>query len=92
MALTPFWFSKGVILLSSNKTITSEDIVQLLLENLYKQFGLSDKIISNRGPKFTSKAFIELLKLLEIKSALSTAYHSQTDGTTEHVIQEVEAC
>ena len=46
-------------------------------------FGLPDKIISDRGPQFASKVFIELLKLLGIKSALSTAYHPQTDGTTK---------
>ena len=61
------------------------------MENLYKQFGLPDKIISDRGPQFASKSFIELLKLLGITSALSTAYHPQTDGTTERVNQEIEA-
>ena len=61
------------------------------MENLYKQFGLPDKIISDRGPQFASKALIELLKLLGIKSALSSAYHPQTDGTTEWVNQEIEA-
>ena len=66
--------SKGVILSPCNKTITSEDTAKLLLEGLYKRFGLLDKIISDRGPQFASKAFIELLKLLGIKSALSTAY------------------
>ena len=75
--------SKGVILIPCNKTITSERTARLLLENLYKRFGLPDKIISDRGPQFASKAFIELLTLLGIKSALSTAYHPQTDGTTE---------
>ena len=54
-------------------------------------FGLPDKIILDRGPQFASKAFIELLKLLGIKSALSMAYHPQTDGTTEGVNQEIEA-
>jgi transposase InsO family protein len=83
--------SKGVILVPCNKTLTSENTARLLLENLYKRFGLPDKIISDRGPQFASKAFIELLKLLGIKSALSTAYHPQTDGTTERVNQEIEA-
>ena len=83
--------SKGVILLPCNKTLTSEDTEKLLLENLYKRFGLLDKIISNRGPQFASKAFKELLNLLGIKSALSMAYHPQTDGTTERTNQEIEA-
>ena len=82
---------KGVILIPCSKTLTSEETAQLLLENLYKRFGLPDKIISDRGPQFASKAFIELLKLLGIKSALSTAYHPQTDGTTEQINQEIEA-
>jgi transposase InsO family protein len=83
--------SKGAIFIPCNKTLTSEDTARLLLEHLYKRFGLPDKIISDRGPQFASKAFIELLKLLGIKSALSTAYHPQTDGTTERVNQEIEA-
>ena len=49
--------SKGVILMPWNKTITLEGTAQLLLENLYKQFGLLDKIISDRGPQFASKHF-----------------------------------
>ena len=58
--------SKGVILLPCNKMITSEGTAKLLSENLYKRFGLPDKIISDRGPQFASKAFLELLKLLGI--------------------------
>ena len=83
--------TKGVILTPCNKTITTEDTGKLLLENLYKRFGLPDKIISDRGPQFASKSFIELLKLLGITSTLSTAYHPQTDRTTERVNQEIEA-
>ena len=39
----------------------------------------------------TAKLFVELLKLLGIKSVLLTAFHPQTDGTTERVNQETEA-
>ena len=83
--------SKGVILCPCTKSITSEDTAQLLLDNLYKRFGLPDKIISDRGPQFAAKAFRELLKLLGITSSLTTAYHPQSDGATERVNQEIEA-
>jgi transposase InsO family protein len=48
-------------------------------------------MLSDQGPQFPAKAFCELLKLLEIKLNLTTAYHPQTDGATEQVNQEIEA-
>ena len=81
-----------MILTPCNKTITAKETGRLLLENLYKRFGLPDKIISDRGPQFASKSFVELLKLLGITSALLMAYHPQTDGATEQINQEIEAC
>ena len=83
--------TKGVILIPCNKTITSEQTGDLLLKNLYKRFGLPDKIISDRGPQFALNSLKELLKILGTKSALSMAYHPQTDGTTEQMNQEIEA-
>ena len=64
---------------------------ELLLDNLYKWFGLPDRIISDRGPQFAARAFQETMKLLRITSALTTAYHPQSDGATERVNQEIEA-
>lgn len=83
--------TKGVILVPCAKTITTEGIAELLLDHLYKRFGLPNEIISNQGPQFASKAFVELMKLLGIKSALSMVYHPQMDGTTERVNQEIKA-
>ena len=77
--------TKGVILVPCNKTIMAEQVANLLLENLYKQFGLPNEIILDRGPQFAAHAFCELLKLLNVTSKLSTAYHPQTDGATEQV-------
>ena len=39
--------TKGVILTPCKKTITAKETGRLLLENLYKQFGLPEKIISD---------------------------------------------
>ena len=82
---------KGVILSPTTDSADSEAIAVLLHTHLFKRFGLPDKIISDRNPRFASKAFQELLKLLGIQSAMSTAYHPQTDEATERVNQEVEA-
>ena len=83
--------TKGVILLPCNKTVTAEQVASLLLENLYKRFGLPDEIILDRGPQFAAHAFHKLLKLLNVTSKLLMAYHPQTDGATEWVNQEIEA-
>jgi transposase InsO family protein len=83
--------TKEAILIPTAKTLTQEGAGQLLLDNLYKQFGLPDKMLSDRGPQFAAKAFHELLKLLEIKLNLTMAYHPQTDGATERVNQETKA-
>jgi len=82
--------TKGVILIPCNKTITAQDTGKFLLENLYKQFGLPDKMISDRGPQFASNSFKELLKLLNIKLAWSTAHYPQTDRTTKQVNQAIK--
>ena len=82
---------KGVILLPCNKIITAEQVAELLLEHLYKQFRLPDEFISDRGPQFAAHAFQELLKLLNVTSKLSMAYHPQTDKAMEQVNQEIEA-
>jgi transposase InsO family protein len=83
--------TKEAILIPTAKTLTQKEAGQLLLDNLYKQFGLPDKMLSDQGPQFAAKDFCELLKLLGIKSNLTTAYHPQTDGATERVNQEIKA-
>ena len=83
--------TKGAILIPTTKTLAQEGAGQLLLDNLYKWFGLPDKMLSDRGPQFAAMAFRELLKLLGIKLNLTMAYHPQTDGATERVNYEIEA-
>ena len=82
---------KGVILCPTNKTVDMDRIGELLHENLYKQFGLPDKMLSDQGPQFAAKAFRAMLNRLEVNLVLSTVYHLQTDGTTERVNQEIKA-
>ncbi|MBW0464535.1 hypothetical protein O181_004250 [Austropuccinia psidii MF-1] len=47
-------------------------------------------IISDRDPKFTSEFWTNLYDMLGTKLAFSKAYHSQTDGLAERMIQKIE--
>ena len=91
MVVVDHGLMKGVILCPCNKTITAKETAELLLNNVYKCFGLPDKVISDQGPQFASKAFRELGKQLGINLTMSTAYHPQTNGATEQSNQEIEA-
>ena len=64
--------------------------MNLLIREVFKRFGLPDKIISDRGPQFAAAAFQEVMKALKIKHSMSTAFHPQTDGQTECLNQELE--
>jgi len=83
--------SKGLVLSPTNKKVTSTGIVELLRDNIFKRFGLADTIISDQDPRLASQVFQEWLKLMNIKSTMSTAYHPQTDGATERTMQEIQA-
>ena len=49
--------TKGVVFIPCNKTIDALGVVTLLLDHVYKRFGLPNKIISDRDPRFTSQLF-----------------------------------
>ena len=83
LAVVDHGLTKGVILITCNKTLMANQCAKLLLDNVYKQFGLMDKIISDQGPQFAAKSFIELLKFLKIKLSLTMAYHPQSYGAME---------
>jgi len=48
-------------------------------------WGIPKKLISDRDPKFLSKFWQTLQRILGVASALSVVDHPQTDGTTERV-------
>ena len=47
-------------------------------------------LVSDRRPQFAAEMTRELNSMLKIKMKLSTVFHSQTDGQTERMNQELE--
>ena len=65
-------------------------IAQKYLQHLYPWFGLPDKIISDRDPRFTSYFRRALTQELGIQQNISMAFHPQTDSLMERTNQWVE--
>jgi len=90
LSIVDHGLTKGIILTPTRKTATADDIAEILIEKVFSKYGTPQKIISDRDPRFAAKSMKKLYEKLNIMSALSTAYHPQTDGTTERYNQEIE--
>ncbi|MBW0584559.1 hypothetical protein O181_124274 [Austropuccinia psidii MF-1] len=66
------------------------DTALLFWNNIISACGVPKIIISDRDPKFTSAFWTNCYDMLGTKLAFSTAYHSQTDGLAERMIQKME--
>ena len=66
-----------------SKTVSAEDLAEILIREVVRLHGLPDSIITDRGSVFTAKYYSSLCYALKIKAKLSTAFHPQTDGQTE---------
>ncbi|MBW0554057.1 hypothetical protein O181_093772 [Austropuccinia psidii MF-1] len=82
--------SKSVRCLPCHKEDTEMDTALLFWNNIISTCGVPKIIISNRDPKFTSEFCTNLYDILGTKLAFSTAYHPQTDGLAERMIQNME--
>ena len=78
-----------VHLLPTTTTAIATDIVLIYLMDIVRLHGLLDTIVSDRDPKFISKLWQELHRLMGVRLLMSTAYHPQTDGMSERAIRNV---
>ncbi|MBW0483297.1 hypothetical protein O181_023012 [Austropuccinia psidii MF-1] len=83
-------YSKIPIFLPCHKDDTAMDTALLLWSRVISHTGLFKNIISKRDPKFTSALWTNLNGLFGTKLSFSTAYHPQTDGLAERMIQTLE--
>jgi len=76
-------------LLPTNTNAKSTDIAWLFLKDIVRIHGLPETIVSDQDPKFVSKFWRELHRLMGVKLLMSMAYHPQTDAMGEHTIKGV---
>ncbi|MBW0591388.1 hypothetical protein O181_131103, partial [Austropuccinia psidii MF-1] len=83
-------FSRTPILLPCHKDDTAMDKALLIWNRVMSWTGIFTNIISFRDPKFTSALWTNHHQLFSTKLFFSTAYHPQTDGLAERMIQTLE--
>ena len=82
--------SKMTHFVATTEGTSVEGLARLFQDNVWKLHGLPESVVSDRGPQFTAELTRELNRMLGIKTKLSTVFHSQTDGQTERMNQELE--
>ena len=82
-------FTKMIHLRATITNISSEEIVKIYRNDIWKLHRVPRKILSDRGPQFTSKFMEEFTKALGTKRQLLTAYHPQTNSQIERINQDI---
>ena len=82
-------FPKMIRLKATTMSISSERIAKIYKDNIWKLHGIPRKILSDWGPQFTSRFIKEFTQTLGTTRQLSIVYHSQIDGQTEQINQEI---
>jgi len=67
-----------------------KELALIFLKEILRLHGFPETIISDRDTWLTSKFWVSLMQLLQVKLNVSTAFHHETNGQTEWVSQTLE--
>jgi hypothetical protein len=78
-------FSKMVHLTAVSATVSAKQSAIIFIDSVFKLHGMPMEIVSDRDPRFTSRFWQEVFKLVGTNLLMSTTAHPETDGQTERV-------
>ncbi|XP_073317238.1 uncharacterized protein [Primulina huaijiensis] len=82
--------TKSAHFLPVKTTFTMNQYAEGYVAEIVRLHGIPVSIVSDRDPRFTSEFWKSLHRALGTKLDFSTAYHPQSDGQSERVIQILE--
>ena len=82
--------SKITHFVATTERTSAKRLARLFRDNVWRLHRLPESVVSDRRPQFVAELTKKLNGMLSIKTKLSTAFHSQMDGQTEHMNQELE--
>jgi hypothetical protein len=84
--------SSDVQIMPTPTNISAEDFALLFFDKWYCENNCPLGIVSDRDKLFVSAFWKALHKLTGVKLKLSTTYHPETDGLSEHTNKTVNQC
>ncbi len=90
LTITDHDCSKAAVFIPCKEAMTAEETAGLIIQHIFPRFGLPQRFISERDPKFASRFIRGLCKSTGTTQNISTAYHPRTDGQSERTNQWLE--
>ncbi|KAL7284496.1 hypothetical protein ACG7TL_001787 [Trametes sanguinea] len=78
-----------VHLVPSRTNYTARQVAELVFDEVYKHHGMPKAIVSDRDSLFTSTFWTHLHRLVGVELRMSSAYHPESDGSTERANRTV---
>ena len=82
--------SKMTYFVATIEGTLAKGLARLFRDNMWKLHGLSESIVLDRRPQFTTEMTKKLNSMLKIETKLSMSFHLQTDGQIKRINQELE--
>lgn len=79
------------VTLEATNSMAAEECAKIFVECHYRFHGFPSYLTSDRGSNWVGDFWTCLCKLVKIEQRLSTAFHPESDGSTERMNQEVMA-
>ena len=83
-------FSKMAHFVPLPKLPSAKETAEVMLSHVFRLHGLSQDVVSDRGPQFASRFWKEFCRLIGATASLSSGFHPQSNGQTERYNQELE--
>uniref|UniRef100_A0A4W5MVC4 Integrase catalytic domain-containing protein n=2 Tax=Hucho hucho TaxID=62062 RepID=A0A4W5MVC4_9TELE len=83
-------FSKAGRFIPLPKLPTAKETAELVINHVFRVFGIPQDIVSDRGPQFSSRFWRAFCQLLGATVSLSSGFHPESNGQTERLNQDLE--
>lgn len=83
-------FSKAGRFIPLPKLPTAKETAELIINHVFRVFGIPQDIVSDRGPQFCSRFWRAFCQLLGASVSLSSGFHPESNGQTERLNQDLE--